>query len=46
VAGIGPAQVKNDFAVHLRVRNDGTGSATGYVNTMKTTITYQPTCVP
>jgi hypothetical protein len=46
VAGIGPAQVKNDFAVHLRVKNENTGTATGYLNTMKMTVTYQPTCAP
>lgn len=46
VTGIGPAQLKNDFGVQLRAQNQANGSATGYVNSFKVGITYQPTCVP
>lgn len=46
VAGISPAQLKNDFGAQLRIKNFQTGTATGYVNSLKMTVTYQPTCAP
>lgn len=46
VNGIGPAQLQNDFGIAMRIKNEATGQATGYVNTFHVTVTYHPTCVP
>lgn len=44
-AGLSPANLKNDFGVQLRIKN-ATGTADAYLNTVKVTVSYAPTCVP
>lgn len=46
VTGIAPVTLKSDFGIQLRIKNQATGSATGYVNYVKATVTFKPTCAP
>lgn len=45
-AGLSPGLLKSDFGVQLRIRNEATGTADAYLNYVKMTVTFDPTCAP